>query len=192
MHPDPFVDPLRFLSECHGRIRLRLEIFREAAAALRGEVPVAGHPIEAAILFFQTSGAAHTVDEESSLFPRLLRRLEALGDREALEQLAALEREHRSHEAAHHRVEQALRALAPSLGDGDGLPDPEATPLAAGTPEALEAAAALEELVEQYEVHIPIEDEQLFPLARRALPAIEIDEIAAEMRRRHSLGRSLL
>lgn len=189
---DPFVDPLRFLVECHGRIRLRLETFRAAAQALRGQEPIAPHPIEAALLFFRTSGAAHTVDEEASLFPRLRRRLEELGDREALRRVDELEAEHRVHEAAHARLEAALRVLEPSLGDGDGLPDPDAPLLASGSPAALEAAVALDELVDHYEAHIPIEDELLFPLARRALAPEAVEAIALEMRRRHSLGSKLL
>ncbi len=192
MHADPFVDPLRFLSECHGRIRLRLATFRETAAALRGATSIPRHAVEAALLFFHTSGAAHTVDEEESLFPRLRSRLRETGEDEGLATLEGLEAEHRLHEATLARLERGLRALDPALGDGDGLPDPDAPPLAAGTAEAIEVAAALEAMVEQYEAHIPLEDDYLFPLARRALAAAEQEAIAIEMRRRHSLGSKLL
>lgn len=189
---DPFVDPLQFLTECHGRIRLRLEMFREEAAALRGTTPRQRHSLEAAILFFRTSGAAHTVDEEESLFPRIYRALESLGRTDELEELRSREGEHRVHEEVHERLEAALRRLDPTLGEGDGLPDPDAPLLASGSSEALAVAQALEELVELYEAHIPLEDSELFPLARQILSPAEIEAIALEMRRRHSLGRKLL
>src|SRR5690606_5789193 len=87
MRPDPFHDPLQFLSACHGRIRLRLFAFLQAAARLRAPGTIERHEVEAALLFFRTSGEGHTVDEEQSLFPRLRPRLEAAGAQEAIEAL---------------------------------------------------------------------------------------------------------
>ncbi len=187
MLPDPFAEPLEFLTACHGRIRLRLAHFREAAAALREGRTVPRHELEAALLFFRSSGAMHTVDEEQSLFPRLRARL--LG--EARERLDELEREHREHEAIFAELEAALRAIDPTLGEGDALPDPDAPPLSGGTPEAEAAAAALVRIADEYEAHIPVEDGWLFPLAAEVLPAFELEALATELRGRHRLGAKL-
>lgn len=189
---DPFSKPLQFLTECHDRIRIRLATFRQTAEALRADGDIERHPVEAALLFFRTSGEGHTIDEERSLFPRLRERLRQLGETEALEQIDSLEGEHRHHEAAFEKMVQAMRAMDPTLGEGDGLPDPDAPRLACGTPAARELAAALETLVSEYEAHIPIEDGYLFPLAERVIPPEEQAVIAAEMRGRRALGRKLL
>jgi len=192
MRPDPFHDPLQFLSACHGRIRLRLFAFLQAAARLRAPGTIERHEVEAALLFFRTSGEGHTVDEEQSLFPRLRPRLEAAGAQEAIEALDRMLDDHRRHEALFDRLAAAMRAIDPALGAGDGLPDPDAPPLVCGTAEAAALADALEAIVADYEAHIPVEDDVLYPLAAALMPAEELAGIAAEMRARRRLGRRIL
>lgn len=189
---DPFADPLQFLTACHGRIRQRLFSFRQAAERLRGTGTIERHHLEAALLFFRTSGEGHSIDEEQSLFPRLRIRLEEGGHGEALACLDGLLADHREHETLFTEVESSMTAMDPTLGVGAGLPDPGAAPLGCGTTEALRLASALEALVEAYEEHIPIEDDRLYPLAHLLMPREELDEVAAEMRSRRSLGRRLL
>ncbi|WP_373047752.1 hemerythrin domain-containing protein [Vulgatibacter sp.] len=192
MRTDPFVDPLQFLTACHGRIRMRLFTFLRAAARLRGAGAIERHELEAALLFFRSSGEGHTIDEEQSLFPRLRARLLEAGEQEAVGILDGMVREHRAHDAAFEAMVRAMAAIDPTLGSGDGLPDPEAAGVPCGTPEALALADALEALVAAYEEHIPVEDDVLYPLAARVMPAEELAQVAAEMRGRRRLGRKLL
>jgi len=191
MH-DPFSDPIRFLVECHGRIGQRLDAFRRTAEALRVPGSIERHTLEAAVLFFRTSGEGHTIDEESSLFPRLLAKLKAAGEVEAAARVEALIEEHRGHESLMEAMESAMKRIDPTLGEGDGLPDPTAAPLPCGSPAAVALADALDALAEDYESHIPVEDEWIFPLATRLLDDEEKATIAAEMRGRRKLGRKLL
>ena len=156
MHIDPFVDPLQFLTACHGRIRIRLFSFLRAAARLRGEGTIERHELEAALLFFRTSGEGHTIDEEQTLFPRLRARLVEAGEQEAAALIDRLLQEHRSHDACFERMAAAMNAIDPSLGSGDGLPDPDAAQVPCGTGEARALADALEAIVEEYEAHIPL------------------------------------
>lgn len=192
MKADPFFDPLQFLTACHGRIRQRLFTFRLTAANLRGEGAIERHQLEAALLFFHTSGEGHTIDEERSLFPRLRARLEEAGVPEGIAVIDRLLGEHRGHEALLERMQAAMHAIDPSLGSGSGMPDPEAEPIRGGTQEARALADALEALVEDFESHIPVEDDLLYPLAARLMPADELAQVANEMRSRRALGRKLL
>lgn len=192
MQVDPFHDPLQFLSACHGRIRIRLFTFSRMAERLRGQGTVGRHELESALLFFRTSGAGHTVDEETSLFPRLHARLIEADLQEAAALVERMIAEHRSHEREFDRLEAALRAIDPTLIEGDGLPDPDAAPIACGSAHAIEAADALEAVVREYEEHIPIEDDVLYPLASRLMPADELAIVAEEMRSRRRIGRKLL
>lgn len=192
MNIDPFADPLQFLTACHGRIRQRLFSFRQAADQLRTHREIERHHLEAALLFFRTSGEGHTVDEERSLFPRLRARLAALGETEGAARIDELLADHREHDRLFAEMEAAMNQVDASLGTGNGLPDPDAAPIACGTPAALALADALEALVEAYESHIPIEDDQIYPLAYRVMPREELDEIAGEMRSRRRLGRRLI
>lgn len=192
MRADPFVDPLQFLTACHGRIRTRLFRFRLAAEKLRKPGGIDWHELESALLFFRTSGEGHTVDEERSLFPRLRARLVDAGEAEAVALVDELIEEHRRHEALFEKLATTMRALNPTLGTGDGLPDPEAAPIPCGSDEAKALADVLDAIADDYEAHIPIEDDLLYPLAARLMSAEELEEVAAEMRSRRGPGRRLL
>lgn len=192
MTAEHFADPLRFLEECHGRIRERLALFRRTAAALRAGQPVFPYELTAALLFFRSSGRAHTEDEEQTLFPRLRERLRARGEAESVARLDSIEAEHREHEELWARLETALLAVDPGVASGDGLPDPAQKPLPTGTPEARAAAALLAEVSVSYEAHIPLEDDWLYPLAKTALTPEDVAAISVEMGRRHRLGAKLL
>ncbi len=193
MRADPFHDPLQFLTACHGRIRLRLFSFLRAAARLRESgKTIERHELEAALLFFRSSGEGHTIDEERSLYPRLRVRLVDAGHDEAVAMLDRIIHEHRHHEELFGALERAMAAIDPTLGTGDGLPDPEAPQIPCGTQEAFALADALEALVADYESHIPEEDDVLYPLASQLMPADELAQVAAEMRSRRKIGRKLL
>jgi len=193
MRSDPFVDPLQFLTACHGRIRARLFTFLRTAARLRERgAEVERHELEAALLFFRTSGEGHTIDEERSLYPRLRVRLVEAGQEEAVALLDRIVHEHRDHEALFERLGAAMAAIDPTLGTGDGLPDPDAPKIACGTPEGRALADALEAIVADYESHIPEEDDVIYPLAAQLMPADELAQVAAEMRGRRKIGRKLL
>ena len=192
MRSAPVVDPLQFLTACHGRIRLRLFAFERAAERLRAPGEIERHHVEAALLFFRSSGEGHTIDEESSLFPRLRVRLEQAGHGEAVEMIDRMLAEHRRHEGLFDRLERAMKVIDPGLGEGDGLPDPDAPSITCGTPEAAELADALEAIAADYGEHIPVEDDLLYPLAAQLMPPEELAEVAREMRSRRRLGRKLL
>src|SRR5690606_39037187 len=130
----------------------------------------------------RSSGEGHNVDEELTLFPRLRVRLEEAGEHEAISLIDRLLADHETQNAAFERMERAMRAIDPSLGTGDGLPNPEEEPVACGTPEAFDLAEALEAVVEGYEEHTPLEDDVLYPIAARVMPADELAQVAKEMR----------
>lgn len=189
---DPFADALQFLTACHGRIRQRLFMFRQIADRLGSEGQIERHHLEAALLFFRTSGEGHSIDEEQSLFPRLRARLETLGETEAIGWIDELLSDHREHDQLFAAVEATMERVDPTLGHGNGLPDPDAPGLPCGTPAAKRLATALEQLVDAYESHIPLEDDRIYPLAYRVMPPEELQAVASEMRDRRRLGRRLL
>lgn len=116
----------------------------------------------------------HNEDEERSLFPRLraLGRLHAPHDLSAL--LDQLETQHRLAEQVHRDFD----ATAASLPH-DGSPD--ATD---GVERFCQLAAVL---VDLYRAHMRIENEGVFPLAARLLPAKELRTIQQEMRARRQI-----
>ncbi len=154
-------DPLGHLTACHRRIEQRLETLERAGEWLGS--PDAGKRAEAigaiasALRFLDSSGVLHTVDEEESVFPRLVSKLES-SERDYVE---ALERQHRV-------VDAAYADLKRTIGDGDF----------AAYREAASRVAKL------YREHIASEDVTLIAMAQRCLSPDEVTAISAEMRAR--------
>jgi len=172
-----FEQPLGLLSDCHRRIERFLRAMLLVSRAERGRPPSAAgrHALEQAAEYFRTAARLHTEDEERSLFPRL-RGCAGGGDSALAEMVDVLEAEHRGVEAEHARVDTLVRRW---LASGRaGLPHRAAS----------ELVARLEALEGTYSEHIRLEDEVLFPAARRELAAHQLEELGREMAERRGLA----
>jgi hemerythrin-like domain-containing protein len=163
-----FSNPLGLLTDCHRRI----EMFLRALIAVAGQSRDGSlnteqrEALEKALGYFREAAPKHTADEEESLFPRM-RRLDTAEIRAALAQVDALEREHRIAEELHARVDRLGQKW---LSSGSLSPS-----------ELAEIGTALSELKNIYDRHIAIEDEQVFPLAKKVLAAEEQKKVGEEM-----------
>jgi hemerythrin-like domain-containing protein len=168
-----FSNPLGLLSDCHRRIEHFLEILvqvcrRAASVPLRADERAA---LEKALDYFRNSAPKHTADEEDSLFPRMRK---AGGAESALECLAALENDHQAAARDHEVVDTLGRRW---LEQGSIGADP-----------LREMQQALDRLARTYQRHIAIEDQEVFPLAARALPAEQLEDVGREMAERRGLA----
>lgn len=166
-----FNEPLALLMDCHRRIEQFLEVLLLVTDQARGG-PLSStqrEAMETALRYFREGAPRHTQDEEISLFPRMRElsgaQREALHP--ALEQMAALEQDHRRAEAAHGEVEKLAQTWLTHQQ------------LNAADTERL--SFLLRELRQTYASHIRLEDEQIFPLAGRLLDDKTLKAIGAEM-----------
>lgn len=155
--------PIEHLTACHRRIEDRLATLERAgewlAAADEKRKTEAIDAITSALQFLDSSGVMHTVDEETSLFPRLLPRLDS-GERDYVQ---ALERQHREVDQAYAELKSAFHASDPAR-----------------------YRAAVARVAGLYREHIASEDRILTVIAARCLSPADLDAIAAEMRARRS------
>lgn len=157
--PEATLDqPVEHVRACHRRIEQRVEALERASANLGSQPEEARAVIAKSLRFLETNGAWHTEDEERSLFPRLLAKI-APRDRDFLAELGA----------QHERVEALVERLRAMPLDDPGF----------------EAAAA--DVAQAYREHIAFEETRLLDVAREALSAAEIAEVAAEMKARRGL-----
>ena len=136
-------------------------MLQDAAAALAYEVEV-----------LEAIDKLHTADEEESLFPRLRANLK--DDTAVLEPLTlSLELQHENEQAAFKRVKAVVKSIA-----------------AAG-PQSTDDASSCEDLVRELasicRPHMALENDNLLPLARKALQPQDLTAICTEMRRRWGL-----
>lgn len=168
-----FNQPVDLMMDCHRRIEKFLDVLlriveRTGGGGLNDEHRNA---LETALNYFRSAAPRHTEDEERSLFPRM-RRSDDPAVREALAKMDALEEDHRAAEAGHARVDElGLRWL-----DEGRLNDADTANL----------RQVLQLLAETYRRHIRIEDEEVFPLATRALSGEELAAVGEEMKRRRA------
>jgi hemerythrin-like domain-containing protein len=159
--PASIESPIEHLTACHRRIEDRLETLERAGEWLVSEEEAkkteAREAIASALRFLDSSGAMHTADEESSLFPRLLPKLDS-GEQEYVE---GLERQHRE-------VDAVYAELKAAAADSD----------------AIRYRVAAARMARLYREHIASEDQVLTAIARRRLSAGDLGAIAAEMRER--------
>lgn len=155
--------PIDHLTACHRRIEDRLATLERAGEWLSSEdeqrKAEATEAIASALRFLDSSGAMHTVDEESSLFPRLLPLLDPAGQG----YVESLERQHR-------QVDQAYADLKAAID--------------AGEPDLYQAAVS--RLAGLYREHIASEDRVLTAMANRHLSPADLEAITAEMRARRA------
>jgi hemerythrin-like domain-containing protein len=161
--PAPIDRPIEHLTACHRRIEDRLSTLERAGESLGSDderkESEAIEAIASAIRFLDSSGVTHTVDEESSLFPRLLPRLDE-GEKEYVE---SLERQHRELDEAYAELKAALHNR-----------------------ELNRYRAAVSRVAQLYRQHIASEDRILTAIASRHLSPADLEAIAAEMRGRRS------
>ena len=122
--------------------------------------------LESALRYFREAAPKHTADEEQSLFPRM--RLKRDPNVEAaIKRLEPLEHDHLLAGSLHAEMEElGQRYLAVGSLESTGV-------------EAFRKAIA--SLVSIYKQHIRIEDDLVFPLAKRLLSIADIAAIADEM-----------
>ena len=102
--------PLEHLTACHRRIEDRLATLGRAADHWRDAPEAALEAIRKSILFLDSSGALHTMDEEVSLFPRLRPRLTG----EEVAHLDRLEQQHREVESVFAELKDVVAEIAAS------------------------------------------------------------------------------
>jgi hemerythrin-like domain-containing protein len=122
--------------------------------------------IRKSVLFLDSNGALHTMDEEVSLFPRLRPRL--TGDE--LAHLDRLGQQHREMESVFSELKDVVEEIAAS--------PQQAIPLETRYRELVARLNGL------YRPHIQFEDDVLMQLARRILGQGELAKISEEMRTR--------
>jgi hemerythrin-like domain-containing protein len=172
-HIPDFTDPLRLLVHCHQRIEAQLTSLQRAGEVIRGAdtatLATAFAAVDVACNHFAIAGVRHTLDEEISLFPRL-RDLAGAAGREALAAMSDLEFQHRTAELLHSEFDDLVRYF-PRDGSAD-------------TREVDYFNQIVSELAMLYRPHILLENNLVFPIAARVLPASEIQQIGKEMRAR--------
>jgi hemerythrin-like domain-containing protein len=161
--PAAIDQPIEHLTACHRRIEDRLATLERAGGWLMSDDEIrkaeAMQAIASAVRFLDSSGVMHTVDEESSLFPRLLPRLD-MAERDYVE---SLERQHREVDHAYAELKAAIESREPNR-----------------------YRAAADRVARLYREHIASEDRVLMEMANSHLSAADLDAITAEMRARRA------
>jgi len=167
-----FKEPLELLSDCHRRIEMFLGILEAIAKCVdRAPSEEARRALDSALRYFREAAPKHTADEEQSLFPRL-RRVRSASIEHALSKIDELEREHHWAEILHKEVDALGRRY---LSRGKLSSD-----------DAGRFQQHVASLSGMYERHISIEDRDLFPVAKEALPQADKLAIAEEMENRRT------
>ena len=166
-------DAFQLLLECHVRIRefclVALRLARQVEAPPHERSEAAGRLTR----YFTEALPRHVADEDESLAPRLLQAGLSPAGREAL---AEMSRQHAD-------IEALLAALLPVWSELAAAPErhPALAPELAGDSERLAA---------RLEAHLYLEEQSLFPEARKLLPPEEARAVLAEMRARRAPGTS--
>ena len=170
-----FSNPLGFLSDCHRRIEQFLDVLIEVTSQARGGAlnDDQRKGVEVALRYFREAAPKHTLDEEESLFPRML----ASSDkaiRAAISSLEGLLEDHKLADSAHAEVEAiGSRWLS------EGILSSESTE---------RFIELLFGLRSTYQRHIAIEENEVFPLAGNILSKADLATIGREMAERRSIN----
>ena len=174
-----YSNPLGLLSDCHRRIENFLDVLINVTRQARGAdlSEDQRHALEVALRYFREAAPKHTLDEEESLFPRML----ASADERARSAISLLDELHADHEladAGHSEVE--------ALGSRwllEGVLSIESTD---------RLTELLNQLHSTYEKHIAVEDNEVFPLAGQILSSAELALVGREMATRRSIDLNAL
>lgn len=165
------------LEDCHKRIRYFLKVL-VTLATTGTEQPLDQDrriSLEKALRYFREAAPKHTADEEESLFPRL-RKIDTPQVRAIFEKLADLENDHRHADIQHQEVEAiGQRWLTTGVLDSD---------------DRVRLTTVLESLSSLYEHHIPLEEADIFPVARVILPDAAKEIVGQEMAERRGVRLS--
>ncbi|MFY9610203.1 MAG: hemerythrin domain-containing protein [Blastocatellia bacterium] len=169
-----YSNPLGLLSDCHRRIEQFLDVLIRVTSQARGARlnEDQRQALEVALRYFREAAPKHTLDEEESLFSRML----ASTDKRARSAIALLDELHADHELA-----DAGHAEVEALGSrwlSEGVLSIESTD---------RLSELLDQLHSTYQRHITIEDHQVFPLAGQILSASDIASVGREMATRRSI-----
>ena len=168
-----FSDPTGLLSDCHRRIEMFLGSLQSVAELIdRPLTAETRAALESALRYFRESAPKHTADEEESLFPRL-RRLHNPEIEKVLRPGNT-----RSRPPQGEPLHAEIDALGTECLDKRCIPATEA--------DQFRRAVSL--LASIYGEHIRIEDEVVFPAAKRRLSSPQQSAIANEMASRRNLG----
>ena len=173
LFPSPaagFDHPIEILEGCHARIRRNCALVERIArhVATKGADDEARQAIRSVMRYFDEAGANHHRDEEEDLFPALERRAARANQAPVAALLERLRREHGELDALWKEMRGRLEGLA---GGHYGAVTPDA---------ALLFARA-------YETHMKLEEESLFPAARRLLDAPALEALGASMAARRGV-----
>jgi hemerythrin-like domain-containing protein len=169
-----FENPLGLLSDCHRRIETFLGYLQTVTGLAAGRELQSDEreALDAAITYFERAAPQHTLDEEESLFPRLLNSGNARAQ-EAGDLLESLHADHVTADELHAQVDALVRQW---------LDSSELSAEAGGQlKESLDALASI------YQRHIAAEDNQLFPLAAAILEKQDHNTIGREMAERRGV-----
>jgi len=163
-----FDDPIGILKDCHRRIEHFLHILCIVAERGQGRALIdeEREAVQAALHYFRVGGVRHTADEEVSLFPRLRAGSAASG----IQELDALESDHRRANELHDAVELLYRAwmIAGCLSQEDEV----------------RLCSATQQLKQLYDAHIQVEEGIVFPQAAELLDEQTITKIGQEFQAR--------
>jgi len=169
-----FSEPIGMLEDCHKRIQYFLRTLVRLAEAgqqrdLKEDERAA---LQTALRYFREAAPKHTADEEESLFPRL-RRIDSPQVQEIFAKVDRLQSDHRHADEQHSAVDAiGSRWLAA------GYLDPR---------EGARFAALLGDLSELYREHIPLEEKEIFPVAKNVLSAPAQESMGQEMAQRRGV-----
>jgi hemerythrin-like domain-containing protein len=169
----PFSDPTGLLSDCHRRIEMFLGALEGVASVIdRSLTDETRAALESALRYFREAAPKHTADEEESLFPRMRQKRDPNMEA-AIKRLEPLEHDHLWAGSLHAEMQElGQRYLSAGSLESTGV-------------EAFRKAIA--SLVSIYQQHISIEDDLVFPLAKRLLSVANKAAIADEMAARRKL-----
>jgi hemerythrin-like domain-containing protein len=168
-----FSDPTGLLSDCHRRVEMFIGSLKAVAETAGRELTdESRRALESSLRYFREAAPKHTADEEESLFPRL-RKINDEQLRTALKRLDELELDHRWAEPLHAQADKLGQRY---LYEGR-LSDSDASAF----------RTTVQRLHDMYQRHIAIEDQQVFPVARKVLTKELSAQIAKEMEARRGL-----
>jgi hemerythrin-like domain-containing protein len=166
-----FAQPIELMMDCHRRIEHFLGVLQKCAQRYADQ-PLddeGREALETALNYFHSAAPRHTADEEQSLFPRM----REVNDPRVKQTMAAIDRleaDHRKVEAAHARLD----ALGRQWLNEDAL----------GDHAFADFRDLLDDVATAYGEHIPIEDENVFVLAKQLLDDAQLRTVGEEMKQR--------
>ena len=170
-HSEPgFEDPVGLMVACHRRIERFLAVLVDLAVRRGGHALTSTErtAMEVALTYFHQAAPHHTADEERGLFPAL-----AQAGGKGADDLRDLERDHRRAEQLHEIVHEL------------GLSWLKHRELDEWDCRAFQSALA--DLSALYRDHIGIEEERVFPRARKMLSRGVLERIGQDMASRRGV-----